>query len=228
MGKRLLEAAVLLATGAGLLYGVVATADSSPTWVSESPLTRWIVPWWSSLMGLRPAALILSIALIVVAVLLAVGVPITGPLKWLGHKLGLVRDAPPLAQELHPGGEGGSAKANRGGMAIGGRGGAGGHLGPGGAGGSTEATDDGFAMGGEGGEGGRLDRPARGGRSPLEVLGIPDEQLADGTHLWDRGRGGDGGGPAIPPTDGGDGIVIIRYLTPLEEPGEEAEKSDDA
>lgn len=94
MGKRLLEAAVLLATGAGLLYGVVATADSSPTWVSESPLTRWIVPWWSSLMGLRPAALILSIALIVVAVLLAVGVPITGPLKWLGHKLGLVRDAP--------------------------------------------------------------------------------------------------------------------------------------
>ncbi|MEK7106509.1 MAG: hypothetical protein AAB895_04115, partial [Patescibacteria group bacterium] len=54
-----------------------------------------------------------------------------------------------------------------------------------------------FAMGGEGGEAGQVDRGGRGGRSPLEILGIPNTQLPDGTHLWDYGRGGDGGNPHV-------------------------------
>jgi hypothetical protein len=52
-------------------------------------------------------------------------------------------------------------------------------------------------MGGEGGEAGQHHRGGRGGRSPLELLGMKNEQLPDGTWLWDYGRGGDGA--YIPP-----------------------------
>ncbi|KXJ98083.1 MAG: hypothetical protein UZ19_OD1000803 [Parcubacteria bacterium OLB19] len=75
-------------------------------------------------------------------------------------------------------------------------GGGGGPGGKGGDGGSAEIVgDNGFAMGGEGGEAGQLDRGGREGRSPLEISGVPNTQLPDGTHLWDYGRGGDGASP---------------------------------
>jgi hypothetical protein len=80
------------------------------------------------------------------------------------------------------------------GKAIGGAGGGGG-VGRGGDGGDAKVVGDGMALGGEGGEAGQVDRGGRGGRSPLEVLGVPNRQLPDGTWLWDYGRGGDGGGP---------------------------------
>jgi ribosomal protein L37AE/L43A len=94
------------------------------------------------------------------------------------------------------GGKGGNASVSGNGTAMGGRGGGGGVDGKGGDGGDANVVGDGFAMGGEGGEAGQLNRPARGGRSPFEILGIPNEQLPDGSWLWEKGRGGDGAFPA--------------------------------
>jgi hypothetical protein len=93
------------------------------------------------------------------------------------------------------GGKGGNARVKGDGAAFGGRGGGSGVYGRGGDGGNAEIDGDGFAMGGEGGEAGQIDRGGRGGRSPFEILGIPNEQLPDGSWLWDKGRGGDGAGP---------------------------------
>jgi hypothetical protein len=97
--------------------------------------------------------------------------------------------------EQSRGGRGGDAKVGGHGTAVGGSGGAGGVGGSGGDGGRAEVNGDGFAVGGEGGEAGHADRGGRGGRGPLEILGAPNRQLADGTWLWDFGRGGDGGTP---------------------------------
>ena len=92
------------------------------------------------------------------------------------------------------GGKGGNARVGGNGTAIGGPGGGGGVGGNGGDGGGAETDGDGSSMGGEGGEAGQIDRGGRGGRSPLELLGYPNEILSDGTRLWEKGRGGDGGG----------------------------------
>jgi hypothetical protein len=32
-------------------------------------------------------------------------------------------------------------------------------------------------------------------------MGIPNQQLPDGSWLWDKGRGGNGGSPISPKTD---------------------------
>jgi hypothetical protein len=98
------------------------------------------------------------------------------------------------------GGRGGNARVGGSGVAVGGLGGRGGApgSGSGGDGGSAEVNGDGFAMGGEGGEAGQGDRGGRGGRGPLEVLGLPNQQLPDGRWLWDVGRGG-GGAPSTKP-----------------------------
>lgn len=93
------------------------------------------------------------------------------------------------------GGRGGKARVGGNGIAIGGPGGRGGVGGDGGDGGDSESDGDGLSMGGEGGEAGQIGRGGRGGRSPLEILGYPNEKLSDGTWLWEKGRGGDGGGP---------------------------------
>lgn len=94
------------------------------------------------------------------------------------------------------GGAGGSAHVGGSGMAIGGRGGGGGPGGAGGAGGGGSVAGDGVVIGGDGGEAGQVDRGGRGGMSPLQRMGVPNEKLPDGTWLWDRGRGGDGGNPS--------------------------------
>ena len=104
-----------------------------------------------------------------------------------------------ISDELPPsrGGSGGHARVAGSGIAIGGAGGNAGvpGAGKGGDGGNAEVEGDGFALGGEGGEAGQADRGGRGGRSPLKVLGVPNQQLPDGSWLWDKGRGGDGASP---------------------------------
>jgi len=47
-------------------------------------------------------------------------------------------------------------------------------------------------LGGEGGEAGQHNRGGQGGRSPFEVLGIPNIKMDDGRWLWEIGKGGDG------------------------------------
>mgnify|MGYP003641114423 CR=1 FL=1 len=104
-----------------------------------------------------------------------------------------------ISDELPPsrGGSGGHARVAGSGIAIGGAGGNAGvpGAGKGGDGGNAELEGDGFALGGEGGEAGQADRGGRGGRSPLKVLGVPNQQLTDGSWLWDKGRAGDGASP---------------------------------
>ena len=94
------------------------------------------------------------------------------------------------------GGAGGSVKVGSG-YGIGGKGGRGGvsGSGSGGAGGNVEIEGEGFGLGGEGGDAGQADSGGKGGRSPFEVLGVPNYQLPDGRWLWEFGRGGDGAGP---------------------------------
>lgn len=101
------------------------------------------------------------------------------------------------------GGRGGNATVTGLGTAMGGMGGGGGPGGAGGAGGDAALVGRGFAMGGEGGEAGQGERGGRGGRSPAEVMGLPNILLPDGTHLWDRGRGGDGAVPETNASAGG-------------------------
>jgi hypothetical protein len=115
----------------------------------------------------------------------------------LSVKLYLKSEKPKISKDKPRGGrggKGGDAKAGRNGIAFGGPGGGGGVDGDGGDGGGSETDGDGFAMGGEGGEAGQMDRGGRGGRSPLEILGYDNEKLSDGSCLWEKGRGGDGGG----------------------------------
>lgn len=90
------------------------------------------------------------------------------------------------------GGEGGSATVGGSGIAVAGPGGGGGIGGSGGTGGGGTVAGDGVVFGGEGGGAGQPDRRGRGGRGGLELSGIPNQQLPDGTWLWDYGRGGDG------------------------------------
>lgn len=85
MGKRLLEAAVWLATGAGLLYGVIAAPDAAPAWVLQSPLTAPLVPYWWLVLAVRPVALLLGVALIVVGLLVLIG--IDRPLRWAWNRV---------------------------------------------------------------------------------------------------------------------------------------------
>lgn len=75
------------------------------------------------------------------------------------------------------GGDGGKATVNGSGIAIGGNGGRGGdkNCGSGGKGGKAIVNGNGYAAGGEGGDSGRTDGlPAKGGRSPREILGLPN------------------------------------------------------
>lgn len=97
------------------------------------------------------------------------------------------------AGEFGSGGQGGDARVNgAGSFAMGGPGGHGG-VGPGGVGGGAQAGPGVTSAGGEGGEAGQPNgRGGRGGRSGAEVMGVPNEPLPDGTHLWDYGRGGNG------------------------------------
>lgn len=105
------------------------------------------------------------------------------------------------------GGRGGNAKVKgANGIAIGGRGGAGGPGGNGGDGGHANVVgDDSLAMGGEGGEAGQIDRGGRGGRGPLHVL--MEDHPEKAKEIFERfgiteeeaktiGRGGDGASPS--------------------------------
>ncbi len=160
--------------------GIVGVAISILTGFAQ-----WLwpdIPIWLAAVGFTLGAI-----LIVVAVVLLLGSVFRGKPKEA------ISAAPPPSR----GGSGGHARVAGSGTAIGGAGGNAGApgAGQGGNGGSAEVEGDGFALGGEGGEAGQADRGGRGGRSPLEVLGVPNQQLPDGSWLWDKGRGGDGVSP---------------------------------
>ncbi len=143
---------------------------------------------------IKMKTLIINILALIVSLLWLFSVPGWEPLVvCIGCIATLITQL--YAKKDNNGGNGGNVKVSgNNSVGIGGIGGGAGPGGKGGDGGSVEAFgDNAFALGGEGGEAGQTDRGGRGGRSPFEILGYENIQLPDGSFLWDKGRGGDGG-----------------------------------